>query len=396
MKPISAQHIQQRALARVERELDTAFRDVADRARGVIIRMAGLDGRISEREAETIQAQIGDMVQGMFVSFDGRKSYNGVRPLSRYAKILNDVYVFAVRETVMVHHRWMVKHIPQDVRDFLTRNPRPLEIAELTRMEEHRLIAERMHDVMVGVLGQGNLLLEAEDDIPIDPDIIGRMRIFRPNPMAELDPSRRWVPMHRWQDDRGYRLSDRIWQASVRTRLKIDALLADGIRTGNSAENIANRLEQFLLPSRAPLRTNKPYGRDGSYDAMRLARTEITRAVNQASFISGYLNPYTTGIDVARSFNGDPQCKICPQHATIDMGGNRVKPPYSYETAMIPPYHPHDKCNIRNVVGDSQETVTANLRAMMDDARREYLDPIMTPLMVEAFIRALLGALADE
>lgn len=37
--------------------------------------------------------------------------------------------------------------------------------------------------------------------------------------------------------------------------------------------------------------------------------------------------------------------------------------------------------------GDSQETVTANLRDMMDDARREYLDPIMTPLMVAEFIR---------
>lgn len=35
------------------------------------------------------------------------------------------------------------------------------------------------------------------------------------------------------------------------------------------------------------------------------------------------------------------------------------------------------------------------LRAMMDDARQEYLDPMMTPLMVEAFIRALLGTLAE-
>ena len=388
---ISTKHIQTRALALVKREVESAFRDVADRARGVIIRMAGLDGRISEREAETIQAQVGDMVQGMFVSFDGRKSYDGVKPLSRYAKVLNDAYVFAVRESVMVHHRWMVKHIPQDVREFLTRNPRPLKITELTQADERR--------VRIGMnkrlLDTGNLLSEVEDVPPLDPDIIGKLRIFRPNPMAELDPTRRWVPMHRWQDERGYRLSDRIWEASLRTRMKVDALIADAIRTGNSAENLANRLEQFLLPSRAPLRTNKPYGRDASYDAMRLARTEITRAVNQASFISGYLNPYTSGFDVARSFNGDPQCKICPQHATIDMAGNRVKPPYSYETGMIPPYHPHDKCNIRHVMRDSQETVTNELRTMMDDARKEYLDPIMTPLMVTEFIRLLLGVLAD-
>ena len=388
---ISTKNIQTRALALVRREVDSAFREVADRARGVILRQAGLDGRLSEREAEAIQRQVGEMVQGMFVSFDGRKSYDGVKPLSRYAQVLNTAYVFAVRESVMVHHRWMVKHIPQDVREFLMRNPRPLTVTELTQADE-RHIRIGMNRRLIDT---GNLLTEVEDAPPIDPNIIGKLRIFRPNPMAELDPSRRWVPMHRWQDERGYRLSDRIWEASLRTRMKIDALIADAIRTGNSAENLANRLEQFLLPSRAPLRTIKPYGRDASYDAMRIARTEITRAVNQASFISGYLNPYTVGFDVVRSFNGDPQCKICPQYATIDMGGNRVRPFYAYETGAIGPYHPHCKCHIRDVVGDTPQTVTNNLRGMMDEARREYLDPIMTPLMVAEFIRMLLGVLAD-
>jgi hypothetical protein len=32
---------------------------------------------------------------------------------------------------------------------------------------------------------------------------------------------------------------------------------------------------------------------------------------------------------------------------------------------------------------------------MMDDARREYLNPMMTPLMVAEFIRVLLGVLAE-
>ncbi|HRF99370.1 MAG TPA: hypothetical protein PLZ51_29355, partial [Aggregatilineales bacterium] len=74
MKYISTKHIQTRALALVKREVDSAFRDVADRARGAILRRAGIDGKISEREAEDIQRLVGDMVQGMFVSFDGRKS----------------------------------------------------------------------------------------------------------------------------------------------------------------------------------------------------------------------------------------------------------------------------------------------------------------------------------
>ncbi|HRF99371.1 MAG TPA: hypothetical protein PLZ51_29360, partial [Aggregatilineales bacterium] len=116
------------------------------------------------------------------------------------------------KESVGVHYRWMKKNIPQDVQDFLTRNPRPLEITELTKNEERR--------IMIGhgkrLLDFGNLLTEVEDTPPIDPDIIGKLRIFRPNPMAELDPTRRWVPMHRWQDERGYRLSDRIWEGSLR------------------------------------------------------------------------------------------------------------------------------------------------------------------------------------
>jgi hypothetical protein len=55
------------------------------------------------------------------------------------------------------------------------------------------------------------------------------LRIFRPNPLAQMDESRRWVPMHKWNTPDGYRLSDRIWQTSVYSRTQVDRLVGQGL-----------------------------------------------------------------------------------------------------------------------------------------------------------------------
>lgn len=79
---------------------------------------------------------------------------------------------------------------------------------------------------------------------------------------------------------------------------------------GMGALELSRKLERFLLPNRANLRTNRPYGTSAAFDAMRLARTEIARAANQAAFLSSYLNLYVDKIDVARSGNGDKTCAV--------------------------------------------------------------------------------------
>lgn len=305
---------------------------------------------------------VGDEVQKLFT--DGRQAFgmDGFTPITPFATLLTGFYVRVVVESVTQQTKWMQQNIPDDVYRFLAAAPRStLEATNFLRQpgESDEAYRQRVDD----------------------------LRLFRPNPLAELDPQRRWVPMQRWNTPDGYQLSDRIWRAGVETRKKIDDILIAGLNEGLSSTELASELESLLLPGRRSRRTKKPYNRDASYDAMRLARTEISRAANHASFTAAYLNPYVNHMDVARSPNGDPDCKICPQHATIGINGERLRAPYSIHSADLPVYHPHCMCHSRPVVADSPEEITRRLRAVIRDAR---LAPFPTPAQPEDFASLLL------
>ena len=214
------------------------------------------------------------------------------------------------------------------------------------------------------------------------------LHIVHDHPLAEIDSLRRWVPFTRWQDEKGYRLSDRLWRGEARAREKIDAILMRELRNNMGSLKLSRLLEQILLPERKGVKTDKPYGTRASFDAMRLARTEIARAYNQAAYTSALINPYVNQIDVARSANGDKTCLVCPRHATIDGGGKRLRPPYDQNAAYIPPWHPHCMCRVQPVPTDSSETITQNLSALME------FDPTIQPApsaATDLFIDALLG-----
>jgi hypothetical protein len=168
-------------------------------------------------------------------------------------------------------------------------------------------------------------------------------------------------------------------------------LLTDMISGGYSAREIARRAEQFLIPGRELIRTNRPYGSNGSYAAMRLGRTEISRASNQAAYMSAYMNPYVEGIDVARSANGDRNCPVCPEHATLDFGGERLRPPYPVGNASVPPWHPHDMCYVLPALIQDIALTTQNLRATLEFSREENLRPVMNPAQIDGFTQQLLG-----
>ena len=139
----------------------------------------------------------------------------------------------------------------------------------------------------------------------------------------------------------GYRLSDRIWRADGVTRNRIDALLAYHIRQGTAAVDIAKELEQFLLPSRRGVRTKRPYGRWGSYDARRLARTEVTAAHGRAVMASVAANPMTDAIRWALSLSHPDgiDCN-CEDNSIADVDGLG---PGVYRPENLPDYpdHPH-------------------------------------------------------
>jgi hypothetical protein len=292
------------------------------------------------------------VIDRVFIGTDNRLPVlDDGTPTAPYARLLLTQCARVTAAMIEPHHRYMERVVPPDVQAWLRARSRRL--AELT-------------------------------DAEID-EIAERLRLFRPNPLAEYDPT------HVWVDPNGYRLSDRIWRTDEETRRKLDAMLRDQIAQGTGSERLARLVEQFLIPGRAKVRTERPYGVDASYDAMRLARTEIARAANEAAFIAAWLNPYVEKIEIVRSAQGDRDCKVCPQHATIGIFGERLRPAYRLGEARISPYHPHCMCRVESVVTQDPDAVTADLRRVMESAEAEYLSPYMTPLQMDGFIEQLLG-----
>jgi hypothetical protein len=341
----------------VRKSVTDMFKSVMPTLQAYINSATDSDGNlIFSRRAETAR-MAGEAVHKLFVA-DGRNAFaqDGVTALTPYAGILNFYYVRVTLEAVYAQRAWLKKNMPPELFSWLSRQQFWARLGEAKNPflrrddEDDEAFMQRMKD----------------------------LRVFHPNPLAELDPNRRWVPMHAWQDSNGYELSQRIWNTANDTRSKIDALIMRAFAEGWSAANLAKELEQYLVSG------------SGGFSAMRLARTEIARAANQAAYTSAYLNPYVSKIDVARSGNGDPLCKICPQHATIGIGGERIRPPYSIHAAHIPNFHPNCMCHVRPVLDDSPASVTQRLQAVMQDARLNSFPPAVTPANADAFTNMLL------
>jgi hypothetical protein len=338
--------------------VERMFRGVLPQIQMLINGATDTDGNLIYSQRQRVAQQAGELVHRLFVGTDGRSAFaqDGVTAIAQYPQILNEYYVRVVMEAIYAQRDWLKRNMPAELFNWLTRQPFSIGLSE----------AE-------------NPFLRRDDED--DEAFLKRMkdlRVFHPNPLAELDPNRRWVPMHNWTDDKGYQLSDRIWNTANDTRTLIDRLIMKAFNEGWSAVQLAKELEQYLVNGA------------GGYSAMRLARTEIARAANHAAYMSAYLNPYVDGLDVVRSANGDRTCTICPKHATINFGGERIRPPYSLHSANVPPYHPHDMCHCRGHVTDNPAAVTQRLQAVMQDARAHSFPPAVTPANADAFTNMLL------
>lgn len=364
MRAVPGKRDYQRLMASIDGRVRSIFEPAAEQIVGIIATAGDEQGQLRMQERRGLQERAGALLMRLYVPDGSRYPYaqDGVTPLSPIARILNEMYAESMAMAVKNQRNWMQRNIPDDVYEWMAAQPLP-SVSEgdnpyLRRdgetREEHM---ERLKD----------------------------LRIFRPNPMAEYEP------MHTWVDPRGYELSDRIWQSGVEARRTLDKTIAAGIRDGMGARDLARLVEPMLLPGERNRTTRKPYGQRVNYSAMRLARTEIARAANNASFISAYLNPYVEKIDVYRSATGDPTCPICPQHATIGTTGERLRPAYSIHAFNSPPFHPHCKCRVQSVVTDDPDTVTARLRGFIQSEQKRLLAPILTPAQGQAFVQRLLG-----
>jgi hypothetical protein len=183
-----------------------------------------------------------------------------------------------------------------------------------------------------------------------------------------FDPNRRWV------DPDGYRLSDRVWRGGREVRREIDRILQDGIRNGTSAVDLADNLERYLNPDKAPLSyrqdgrivrkntTRTPYGKSGSSYARALARTEISRAHGMAVIESAKVTPGVRGVQWRLS-GSHPEPDACDDNASRDRYGlgAGVYPP---ENVPRYPNHPNDICALL--------PVAASRADVLDELVKEY------------------------
>ncbi len=168
-------------------------------------------------------------------------------------------------------------------------------------------------------------------------------------------------PFHLFVNPNGYRLSDNGWNTAIHVRVAIDNLLDYEIPRGTSAVDIAKKLEAYLWPEAARVRTLTPYGRDGSYWARRLARTEITAAAGRSLVNASLANPY---VELLRWMLSDshPEPDICDENAH---GGPEGDGRYPKDDLPQYPAHPHELCTILPEVTATPAQVTAQLREMM-------------------------------
>ena len=191
-----------------------------------------------------------------------------------------------------------------------------------------------------------------------------------------------------WKDQRGYTLSDRIWNLSLTTEARILAAVDDGLTRGMSAKDLAAYVERFLIPGRGS-RTNKPFGDDFAFDAVRLAISETTRA-NAISIIASAM---TSPVPMRIFYNlsaahvsrpGDP----CETFAAVSdsQGG------YEPEECPIPmeDTHPWCLCYLEAVSITDTFTLVEAVQDLLSRMARRLAAPF-TAMARRWFIAFLLG-----
>jgi hypothetical protein len=211
-----------------------------------------------------------------------------------------------------------------------------------------------------------------EAEIPRAPD-----GVFKP----QLDVIIKAVYKRVYDD--GLTLSDRIWRMDQETRKGIDQVIYAALANGNSAWDTAEKLEKYLgagkdcprwtherlfslekkdiaSGDRTGLITGSECNGQGvSYNALRLARTEIQAAHHIANDMAFQKMPWVT----------EEQINLSPAHAEEDecddvVGGGRDGKGIYPKGEIKLPLHPHCMCYKTAVLMDNTQFIN-DLRGWM-------------------------------
>lgn len=148
---------------------------------------------------------------------------------------------------------------------------------------------------------------------------------------------------------KGIFLSDRIWLESEKARKAIQTVVQDGIARGLDAVKIAQSVEQYLKVKTPVTEFKKMMERMGrlrlprnlSYEALRMARTEIQIAHMEGLYAAGKVTPGYIGI-VWYLSAGHPFRDECDDLAEADLYGMGAGVYPAGEEPIIP--HPNCIC----------------------------------------------------
>jgi len=170
----------------------------------------------------------------------------------------------------------------------------------------------------------------------------------------------------------GLYLSDRIWEQGEKYRNTMRDIIQESVAIGQDAVKTARMLQQYVRQGAMTLARDYPEmmkrmkGRipgNISYEALRLARTEMTAAFGEGTIAASRVAPSYIGMKWALS-GSHPMPDICDTLSTYDSGlGPGVYPP-----GDEPPYPAHPNCLCALVpIHEEPEKFVERLKKWRDD-----------------------------
>ncbi len=154
----------------------------------------------------------------------------------------------------------------------------------------------------------------------------------------------------------GLFLSDKIWSKNVKYRDTMTKILQTAVAEGQDCVKTARMLDEYVLKGKKTLVDNYPnmikrmgnrIPNDISYEALRLARTEMTAAYGEGVLVAAKVNPATQGIKYILS-KSHPKKDICDDITGVDSYGLGIGV-YPIDNAPSYPFHPHCLCVVLTV-----------------------------------------------
>jgi len=175
---------------------------------------------------------------------------------------------------------------------------------------------------------------------------------------------------------KGLYLSDRIWKQGENYRDAMKEIIQEAVATGQDAVTTARALETYVKAGRTTLAASYPkmmermgtrIPQNLSYEALRLARTEMTAAFGEGTVAAAKVSPSSNGIKWILS-KSHPLADVCDTHAAHDEGlGKGVFP---VDDVPMYPAHPGCLCSLLPV-NEQPDDFVARLKRWEKDPASE-------------------------